>query len=412
MTQAAIILAAGLSSRFFPFSLPHKSLFVLMGRTILEHTIKSLSLCGEIESIAVVVSPHFPTELKNSLTLVYPQLVFVEQPKPIGNADAVLRAIKAVEADHYLLTNSQHVDVHTILAQLSPVSNEYIQVGRVPTQEPWKYGVVKVDDQDRVVEFCEKPNPEEAKGLDRLVGVYRIPKQLAHSLEPFESLEYGLEALLSQLTNQGKLKATLLSKSVASLKYAWDLFSVRDHLDFGQRPLIDPSAEISPHAILEGPIVVEAGARIHHFAVVTGPCYIGKNVVVGTHCVIREGSCLEEGVVVERSCDIKNSLIQSGTHIHSQYLGDSLLGRECRIGAGFISANVRLDRHPIEAEIKGSKISTYRTKYGLCAGDRVKIGVGVNTMPGTTLGEESMVGPGLSVKGTHQPHSQLVSSNV
>jgi len=53
----AVILAAGKSSRFYPYSnLPHKSCFKVLGKTILEHTLLSIKKAG-INDVIIVVGP-------------------------------------------------------------------------------------------------------------------------------------------------------------------------------------------------------------------------------------------------------------------------------------------------------------------------------------------------------------------
>jgi len=54
----AVILAAGRSSRFEPFtSLPHKSMVKILGKTILEHTLLALKK-SNVEDIVIVVGDN------------------------------------------------------------------------------------------------------------------------------------------------------------------------------------------------------------------------------------------------------------------------------------------------------------------------------------------------------------------
>jgi carbonic anhydrase/acetyltransferase-like protein (isoleucine patch superfamily) len=58
----------------------------------------------------------------------------------------------------------------------------------------------------------------------------------------------------------------------------------------GRSPRIDPAATIAPGAIVSGDVVIEAGARILHGAVLTaedGEVRVGANSVVLEHAVIR-----------------------------------------------------------------------------------------------------------------------------
>jgi len=46
---------------------------------------------------------------------------------------------------------------------------------------------------------------------------------------------------------------------------------------------------------------------------------------------------------------------QPGVHVHSGYFGDSILDSGCRAGAGTVTANARLDREEIKAQVKREK---------------------------------------------------------
>ena len=83
--------------------------------------------------------------------------------------------------------------------------------------------------------------------------------------------------------------------------------------------------------------------------------------------------------------------------MHSGYLGDSIVGSNCRFGAGFVSANKRLDRKTIMAEVKGKKIDTKLEAFGVVAGPGAKFGIQSGTMPGVFVGASSVVGPNTQV---------------
>ena len=92
--------------------------------------------------------------------------------------------------------------------------------------------------------------------------------------------------------------------------------------------------------------------------------------------------------------EIKNSLVQEGTHFHSGYLGDSVIGKNCRFGAGFIVANRRIDRGNIKSVVKGEKVDTGLTYLGVIVGDNTRFGIHSGTMPGVLIGSDCLIGPG------------------
>ncbi|MEX2007181.1 MAG: hypothetical protein WD992_00195, partial [Candidatus Levyibacteriota bacterium] len=113
--------------------------------------------------------------------------------------------------------------------------------------------------------------------------------------------------------------------------------------------------------------------------------------------LIRDGSDLEEKVSVGAFTEIKNSLIMEGTSIHSGFIGDSIIGQHCKIGSGFTTANRKIDRGSIGVTVRGAKVDTGLTSFGVIMGNAVVIGVKVTTMPGVIIGNNSTIGPSTSV---------------
>ena len=98
---------------------------------------------------------------------------------------------------------------------------------------------------------------------------------------------------------------------------------------------------IEQGAHLIGPVTVAESARIRSGAYIEGPVFIDEEADVGPNCFIRSGTSLGKKVRVGNACEIKNSIIMDGTHVgHLSYVGDSVLGEKCNLGAGTITANL------------------------------------------------------------------------
>ncbi len=139
---------------------------------------------------------------------------------------------------------------------------------------------------------------------------------------------------------------------------------------------------IEQGAHLIGPISVAESARIRSGAYIEGPCFIDEECDVGPNCYIRPGTSLGKNVRVGNACEIKNSVIMDSTHIgHLSYVGDSILGEHCNLGAGTVMANYRLDAGSIKMMVKDQLVNTGRRKLGAVLGDNVKTGIKSLFMP-------------------------------
>jgi bifunctional UDP-N-acetylglucosamine pyrophosphorylase/glucosamine-1-phosphate N-acetyltransferase len=156
---------------------------------------------------------------------------------------------------------------------------------------------------------------------------------------------------------------------------------------------------IEQGAHLIGPISVAESARIRSGAYIEGPCFIGEECDIGPNCYIRPGTSLGKNVRVGNACEIKNSIIMDRTHIgHLSYVGDSILGEHCNLGAGTVMANYRLDAESIKMMVKDQLVNTGRRKLGAVLGDNVKTGIKSLFLPGVKVGVNSWVGPNFMVE--------------
>jgi NDP-sugar pyrophosphorylase family protein len=156
---------------------------------------------------------------------------------------------------------------------------------------------------------------------------------------------------------------------------------------------IDNSVKISKNVIIEGNVYIGKNTKIFEGAVIKGPCYIGDNCLIGNNALIREYTNLENNVLIGAMAEVTRSIFQEGVHTHSGYFGDSIFGRGCRLGAGTITANVRIDKGEIESVVKGEKIKTGLNSLGCIMGEHTKTGIHCSFMPGVLIGSECLIGP-------------------
>jgi bifunctional UDP-N-acetylglucosamine pyrophosphorylase/glucosamine-1-phosphate N-acetyltransferase len=151
-------------------------------------------------------------------------------------------------------------------------------------------------------------------------------------------------------------------------------------------------------AHLIGPVTVKETARIRSGAYIEGPAFIDEGSDIGPNCYIRPCTSIGKKVRIGNACEIKNCIIMDKVHIgHLSYMGDSILGEDCNLGAGTITANYRLDSGTIKMMVKDKAVDSGRTKLGVVLGDNVKAGINALFMPGVKVGCNSQVGPNVVV---------------
>lgn len=150
---------------------------------------------------------------------------------------------------------------------------------------------------------------------------------------------------------------------------------------------------------------VADGAQIKHSVIndETGPVYIGKHALVmegstirgpfamGDNAVLKMGSRIYGPVTMGHYSvaggEIKNAVIQSFSNkAHDGYLGDSVIGQWCNLGAGTINSNVRNDAglvqlwNPIQ-----KKFEPVAQKCGMIMGDYCRTAIQTTINTGTIM---------------------------
>jgi bifunctional UDP-N-acetylglucosamine pyrophosphorylase/glucosamine-1-phosphate N-acetyltransferase len=268
----------------------------------------------------------------------------------------------------------------------------------VPTENPSDYGILRFKG-DKVAEIVENPKEGAEPSKTKISGTYLLD---AGFFECYESLpkhhpEDFVDALNAYLKKREVLFA-IMKDALPSLKYPWDLLKISRFMFSGKlKNYIAPSATIGRNVSIPGDVYIGENVVIGDNTIISEDCYIGDNCKIGSNNVLRGPVVLEKDVLTGSFMEIKDSIIREGTHFHSGYIGDSVVGQNCRFGAGFITANRRIDRGNVKSTVKGSKVDTELTYFGCIVGDNSKFGIHSGTMPGVLIGSDCLVGPGTLV---------------
>jgi bifunctional UDP-N-acetylglucosamine pyrophosphorylase/glucosamine-1-phosphate N-acetyltransferase len=397
----ALILAAGECSRFWPLNDRHKAMNKVQGKTILQRTIDSVRRYG-IDDIIVVRSPgaeYMDEEL--------PGVKFVVQKEPKGMGDAILSAEKYLTED-FLVLNPKIANFEEIISE-AVAEKERSRVGMVlpaqVTETPELYGVITMDGE-RVTGVVEKP-----KGLKtglRIGVIYLLPKEFLEYQKRVKEWQYSFEDALALYMKEKDVRTATPNIKSFSMKYSWHLLAISHFLCSLTKRHISESANIADSAKIEGEVHIGENTRVFENAVINGPCWIGDNCVIGNNSLIRDNTVIEEGVKIGMGTEITRSHLHSGTTVHSGFIGDSVIGRDCRIGAGFVTANRRFDRKTVGVYVKGKMIDSGMRGLGAIVGARTNIGIMVGTMPGVHIGSNCLIGPGKIVKENVPDSSKVV----
>ncbi|MDH5449659.1 MAG: sugar phosphate nucleotidyltransferase [Candidatus Bathyarchaeota archaeon] len=399
----AVVLSAGEGIRLRPLTFTRpKHLIPVGGKPLLEHLLTSVKTAGLDEVLVVIhymgekIQSFFGDGSKFGL-----QLKYVVQKEMGGTADAIGAVEPFVDDDFLLIYGDLLVTPNTIKQVLRSNEKEKATttMAVVPVKHPENYGIVKLDDS-YVTEIFEKPSDRAPTNLAN-AGIYVFSTEIFQKIKQTTPSSRGeleitdsLRLLLDE--RQRVLAVPVSSEEWLDVGRPWDLFDANERVLRQTEPVLN--GEIEDGAHLMGQISVARGARIRSGTYIRGPTFIGENSDIGPNCYIRPYTSIGRHVRIGNACEIKNSIILDRTQIgHLSYVGDSLVGEECNLGAGSVVANYRLDGRSVKVMVKGEVVDSGRTKLGVILGDHVKTGINSLFMPGVKVGHGSWIGPNVVV---------------
>jgi bifunctional UDP-N-acetylglucosamine pyrophosphorylase/glucosamine-1-phosphate N-acetyltransferase len=275
-------------------------------------------------------------------------------------------------------------------------------MGVVPVDKPENYGIIELADGKKVKRIVEKPAVGKAPSNLANAGVYVLQPEIFEEIKKTKASIRGEWELTDALTQLAKNGRTVLASELSKDDWfdvgrPWDLLDANNWALKRMEHTVLGTIEQGAHLI--GPVSVAETARIRSGAYIEGPCFIDEGADIGPNCFIRSGTSIGKNARVGNACEIKNSIVMDGTHAgHLSYVGDSILGEKCNLGAGTIMGNYRLDSGTIKMMVKDKLVDTGRRKLGAVLSDNVKTGINALFMPGVKVGANSWVGPNFMVE--------------
>ncbi|NLF87623.1 NTP transferase domain-containing protein [Candidatus Bathyarchaeota archaeon] len=402
----AVLLAAGAGERLLPLTATRpKHLIKVAGKPILQYCLEAVKHAGINE--AVIVTHYMDESIRSYFgdgSKIGLKISYVEQPKILGTGNAAGVAEPFLDGDFVLIYGDLLFGrdaVKDVLAEFKSGKTAAV-MGVVPVDRPENYGIIEKTADGKVKGIIEKPAPGKAPSNLANAGVYVFSKDVFEKIRQTKASvrgEWELTDAITMLAEEGKtvLAAELDKGDWFDVGRPWDLLDANLWALNRMEHKVLGTVEEGAHLI--GPIFVAASARIRSGAYIEGPAYIDEEADVGPNCYIRSGSYLGRKTRVGNAVEIKNSIIMDGTHVgHLSYVGDSVFGERCNLGAGTITANLRFDDGKIKMMIKDKVVDTGRRKLGAILGDGVKTGIKSLFMPGVKVGAGSWVGANCMVE--------------
>lgn len=261
------------------------------------------------------------------------------------------------------------------------------------------------------------PTPKLVKAIKRLKPGEFI------SVPERENIAYCISA--KQVLDENKIvvdKAVELEEDLKEIKYPWDIvtlnaWAIEKDIALLRKKGKEGTLSSTNNVVNEAGIFVEKGAQVAHCFINAGdgPVYIAKGAVVMEGSMLRGPVAICEGAVVKMGAkiygattigphctaggEIKNSvLFNNSNKAHDGYLGDSVIGAWCNLGAGTCNSNVKNSAGTVQVYMPHGAVAV-GLKCGMLMGDYSRTAINTSVNTGTVIGACSNVfGTGLTPK--------------
>lgn len=158
---------------------------------------------------------------------------------------------------------------------------------------------------------------------------------------------------------------------------------------YGNNYFVEPDADVEGCSIdtRHGPVYIGKNATVMQGSYLRGP------VAIGDTATVKMGALLYEGTSVGPHCkiggEVSNSILMKfSSKAHDGYLGDSVIGEWCNLGAGTTTSNLKNNYSPVKMwDYENERFLNTKMQFlGLVLGDHSKIGINTMFNTGTVVG--------------------------
>jgi len=340
-------LAGGFGTRLRPITETRpKSLVPLVNRPLISHVIDSLP--QEVDRVLLAVN-YKREQLDDFLEGANEQwpdreLILVEEEEPLGTGGAVKNCGSHIDGSFLVLNG----DVVTSL-DLSDMLTYHKEKGGigaislVEVDDPSAYGVAKLDEDQKILSFVEKPPPGSAPSNLINAGAYILEPTILDVIEPGVQVSIEREVFPKILgsglygfpfdtfwTDAGTPSLFLLAQRYLLDKYdppAFELISdpmfrgtdISTPLIVGEGCSLGPGSKLGPDVSLGDSVtggssciitdsIILAGVNIGNDVQISSSI-IGKDVIISDGVIITNGTVVADGVHIGPNLELSNEKV-------------------------------------------------------------------------------------------------------
>jgi glucose-1-phosphate thymidylyltransferase len=322
---------AGRGSRLRPHTLTiPKPLIPIAGKPIVHRLVEDIAkvLNQNIEEVAFIIHESFGKKVEEDLIAIAQKLgakgTIYYQNEALGTGHAIMCAKDSLSGPAVIAYADTLIRADF---DLDKTADSVIWVKQVDAPE--QFGVINLNNNNEIIELVEKPK-EFVSDL-AVIGIYYFKEvgdlknelQLVIDNNIIHGGEYQINDGIKQMMAKGK-------KFVPGKVDEW--------MDCGNKDVtVDTNNRMLGFLHHDGENLVAADVKLDNSTILP-PCYIGEEVVL-INATVGPNVSLGKGCHVINSM-IKNSLVQTHSHIKNTNLDNAMIGNHASFDGDFTSISI------------------------------------------------------------------------
>ena len=310
---------AGRGSRLRPHTLTTpKPLIPIAGKPIVHRLVEDIAkVCSEkIEEIAFVIG-DFGAEVEADLVEIAEKLgakgTICHQLEPLGTAHSIWMAKEALDGP-VVVAYADTLFRADFKLDMEPDGVVWVK----QVENPSAFGVVKLDENEVITDFVEKP--QEFVSDLAIIGIYFF----SDGQKLYKEIEHLID---NNITTGGEYQLTDALETMRAKGDKFTLGKVDEWMDCGNKAVtVDTNTRVL-NLDKQDYTAINSNAIVENSLIIP-PCFIGDGVII-KDSKIGPNVSLGNGTIVESS-NIDNSLIQEKSIIKNANLSDSMIGNNAK----------------------------------------------------------------------------------
>ena len=350
----AVILAGGVGTRLKPLTYKRpKPLIPIAGEPCIDYMIKSLVAAG-IRRIIITTGYMSDTMIKSigDGKKFGANILYGFEESPAGTAGAVKNVSEFLDKTFVVASGDVLADVDIKKIYDYHLEKKAIAtMALTKTDNPTDFGIVGLDEDNRIVRFKEKPKEEEVFSNLINAGIYVLEPEVLDFIPEDTMFDFSKNVFPLLLENDLPIYGAPISGLWMDIGRPTDLLKAT--FEVVER---NGKEMALPNATIEGKVIIEEGVNLEGDVKITGPCYLGGGIEIGKNTVL-EKVCMYNNVKIDRGVVVKNSIIMKGSYLGwRSEVENSIVSNNCtleddvKITNSVIGEGVTIKKHSVMSD--------------------------------------------------------------